>query len=313
MQRSEKGSCLMKAADTLLIEDADWVARDILELELTEKLLVISVHDRVINLKIEGCPKLFMLAHPDLPRGPACVGLSGRLFDLCHKLLPRGSCAHFEPGSLYLAEGRLAVSWRACETLSFAAPEHLQSNRAGIRAALKKYRQLLARTDAHSASAVLLGLNGPDPYFQDKIIDAFPLLVRALVTNNQQGFKYSCRNLIGMGRGATPSGDDLIFGALIAAHYYARVDGAAVKVPSCSGAITAKTTIMGAHMLELGQMGLAPEQVIRFILSIFDATARAELLHDLLLIGSATGYDIAAAVLFTLDKLSAAEELYEDK
>lgn len=293
-----------------MVEHAQWVARDLYEQKLKVQLQVISVHERVINLKIEARPKLLMLAHPDLPRGPACVGLSGRQFALCRELLPQGSSARFEPpGTLYLGEGRQAITWQDSEARSFAPPEYLESNEPGIRAALKEYRQQMALSDAPSAAAVLLGLNGPDPYFREKIQAGFIPLVTAVLINNKQDFKYSCRSLSGLGQGSTPTGDDLIFGALVAAHYYTRMAGAALKLPGGPIGASAKTTIMGAHMLELGRKGLASEPVIRFILSIFDGRARAELLQALMQVGSASGYEIAAAVLFTLNQLAGGEDL----
>lgn len=281
-----------------------WVAVDVAKQNRNAPLQLLSVHDRVINLKEEGQFRLLMLAHPLLPRGPACVGLTADLFNRCRDLLSRGVPVYRAPGTLHLGgEHGLSVSWRGWPEISFDPPERLAQNTAGITKALHYYAQWLEAVEAPSAAAVLLGVRGPDPYFRAKIGQHFPEMVGALLDCNEPEFRRQCSSLVGLGRGSTPTGDDLVFGALVAVHYYNRMAGTHAYVPALPVEAAGQTTPLGAHMLELGQSGLAPQPVRQFVLSIFHGQPQKDLLLDLLDMGSSSGYEIAAALLYTLKLL----------
>lgn len=283
---------------------AKWAAMDVARQKRHAPGRLLSIHDRVINLKVEGQVRLLMLTHPLLPRGPACVGLSAALFNRCRDLLSRGAPLHRAPEALYLGEGQstLIIHWRSVPVLSFAPPARLKKDLCGITRALFFYEQLLRDVKSPTAAAVLLQAGGPDPYFRQRIGSRFPGLVESLRQKDEQEFRRRCIGLAGMGRGSTPTGDDLIFGALVAAHYYGRMEGesAAAPIPLLPFEAICRTTLPGAHMLELGQGGLAPQPVRQFILSIFRGRPRAAILHNLLKMGSGSGYDIAVALLYTL-------------
>lgn len=284
---------------------ARWYAQDLDECGEPAPVRVVSVHEEVINLQPAGWTRLLMLTAPSLPRGPACVGLPAHKFALCRDLLRPPATGAYGPGLLRFAEAPgLDISWRASPAVSFDPPEKLACNPGGLRRAIKSHIELLRQAPAPSAAAVLLGEAGGEDFFRRAVEGAFPRLVVGLWAGKKQDFYLSCRSLVGLGRGSTPTGDDLIFGSLIACHYYSRIKERPWSAPAFPEGAPERTALPGQHMLELGRRGLAPDPVRGFMLALFRGNTDRRPLQRLLRVGAATGYDAAVAVLLTLEILT---------
>jgi hypothetical protein len=280
--------------------EAAWYALDLNRYTDPASFRVLSAHRQVVNLQVEGWPHLLIIAGPRLERGPAAAGLNGPDFMALRRYLRPGAVGRFEPGLLrFNAPGQApALAWRGRPALSFAPPEQLDGDPAQIRAALQSYLQWLPRAGVDSASSVLFDLPGGEPYFREAMRDALPPLIYALLAKNQQDFTKFCRSLIGLGRGATPAGDDLVYGALIAGRWHAILRREVWQEPRFPEGFAGKTTILGRHMLEMGRRGLAAEPVSEFMFSLLQNSPSFALLQRIARIGSSSGYDIAAAVLY---------------
>ncbi|MEW5784581.1 MAG: DUF2877 domain-containing protein [Bacillota bacterium] len=285
--------------------EALWYAADLDGYRFDAVLRVLSVHEQVINIEVSGWPHLLMLAAPTLPRGPAVVGLPAAAYKSCRAKLPPGAAGRFSPGAIcWPGTGEApAINWRGRPVLSFTPPGGPAGRVQDIKSTLRRYRQLLDRAGFDSAGAVLLERPGGEPYFRQAIQSAYPILVHSLLDNNEQEFNEACRKLIGLGRGATPTGDDLIYGSLTAYHFYRRVSGDAWAGPRYADGVLQHTSPLGRHLLEMGRKGLTPEPLRDFLNSILRGSYKEELLEKLTQIGSTTGFDITIAVLSLLNRI----------
>lgn len=281
---------------------AAWYASDLEERRESFPLRVIAVHDHVLNLEVERRPRLLMITGPGLARGPASVGLGAEYFNRLKEVVGENTPGAFQPGLVRL-DGKgnaVEIRWAGKTAVSFTPPPDLKGSPDRAKAAVLQYLNWLPRTGIASASGVLLGVSGGDAYFRAAIGANFPVLLNAVLTSNQQDFQFSCRNLIGLGRGATPTGDDLVYGALASFHYYMAMKRIIPEIPAYPGDYRSRTTLLGLHMLEMGRQGLAPEPVRNFLISLSQGKPSYPILHRICQIGSSTGYDITVAALLLL-------------
>ncbi|HHX86965.1 MAG TPA: DUF2877 domain-containing protein, partial [Firmicutes bacterium] len=148
-------------------------------------------------------------------------------------------------------------------------------------------------------------VEGGESYFRTEIMNNFPPLVEAAHTGKRQEFAVASRRLSGLGRGATPTGDDLIHGALIACRYYFHSRRLPWISPPYPPQLNSSTTLLGAHMLDIASRGLTIEPVRSLLLEIFAGRVTPGSLRLLLEVGSSTGYDLAVAIYYTLSRLLA--------
>ena len=151
-----------------------------------------------------------------------------------------------------------------------------------------------------SAAAILLGLDGGEPYFREKFITNFPQFVAALIEGNEADLIHYSQNIL-LGRGSTPTGDDLVCGEL-AGRYHALWNGQTNwRRPALAVNRSTVTTALSVHSLELGARGLAVAPVRNHLLSLFSEKWDRESLSRLLMMGSSTGYDLAVSMQVTLE------------
>jgi hypothetical protein len=171
--------------------------------------------------------------------------------------------------------------------------------RAGLPAALDALRA----ATAGDLCAVLLGADtGGDP-LAAPIADAFPALVRALVAGDEPGLVDASRRLAGVGYGSTPTGDDLMHGALVAAHYLPR-HGLDWR-PFCRlpRELSRFTTRLGAHMIDIGCRGLTPEPTRSFLLDLLGGRSVSASLRALDAMGADSGRAVAVGAALTVAAL----------
>ncbi|MEW6522277.1 MAG: DUF2877 domain-containing protein [Bacillota bacterium] len=187
--------------------------------------------------------------------------------------------------------------------VSFAPPAEVTMVREGWLSSLTSFSTQLKNLTASHTCSVLLGSNDTQGYFGEQIKTYFPQLTHALLRSDRMGFQACCGMLAGLGDGSTPTGDDLIHGALIALHYYRRSKNCKYRAMPYPEDIKQRTTPLGAHMLEMGQRGLTPEPVRDYVLSLLRGRPCNQALQKLSRMGGSTGHNIAVGAFLMLAKL----------
>lgn len=266
---------------------------------------VVSSHEKVINLQVEGWHNLLFIADSSLEAGPATIALEDADFAFFSLYLAKHHKGGLFTGNCLLipyGNEELTLNWRegAVETFSPVFFKTIDSNL--IRKSLEEYRLMLAKIHLSSPASVLLKLQGGDGYFRQQIANSYPLMVEALLSHSRQALIKFSRNLIGMGRGLTPTGDDLLHGALVAYHHFDGDKAFLEAVKDDLDAAAAKTNIFGRHVLEMGYKGLTPEIFGALLSTVARGEADQRLLKRISAIGSSSGLDIAIAILFFIEK-----------
>lgn len=284
-----------------------WADRNLNAYHSTAAIQLVSVHKHVVNIAVEGWPHLLMIVDPSLPRAPATVGLTSCDFSRFLSFVQRCEDGKYSPGIAMFASlnEEYVIDWSSAPLYSFSPPLFTPADVKDIAAASSVYCQWLLELDGNrSASTVLFDIEGDDDYFRREIQTNFPALVHAMLTDNSEAFIACSANLIGLGRGATPTGDDLIYGACMAWHFSRSLHGMPLGRPALSEDVRSKTTLLGRHMLEMGRLGLAPEPVLKFLLSVYTGRPDCTTLQEVCKIGGSTGLDICIGVLFYINSLS---------
>ncbi|HAP31578.1 MAG TPA: hypothetical protein DCQ14_00765 [Firmicutes bacterium] len=281
-----------------------WWARDLAAYNKPRKISVLSVHDQVINLRVEGWRHLLMVAAPFTWRGPATIGLTRESFHDLKMVAYPGLKGSFEPGIVRFSENsKASICLCAGKDISFAPGVLPAVDTAALRAVLPEVKASLLAAAGDTASSVLIGGSSGEGFFRERIAETFPGLLRSLAAGDRAGFNSACVGLAGLGRGSTPSGDDLVFGAFLTYRYFMQSMGQCWQPPHLPPEARAGTSLLGAHMLEMGRKGLAPEPVRYFLAGLIGGENNAFILSRIIMLGASTGFDIAHAVLATLEHL----------
>ncbi len=194
----------------------------------------------------------------------------------------------------------VSINWRKSDHKSFSPILFNNPERALINKSLLYYNDILAEIQLPTAAAVLLGLPGGESYFRHEIADNFPLLADALLQQDKQAFTDYSRRVAGMGRGLTPTGDDLLHGAIIASYYFADNISFIESTRKDFHTASLKTNIFGKHMIEIGLRGLTPEVCRKFLISIALGKPDRGIFKDISVIGSSSGFDVIIAMIYFL-------------
>lgn len=241
---------------------------------------VIAVHQRTCTLRTDA-GELITLAAPELGNGP-----NAALVD--HRLWPVGT--HFIPigmSGLRFAHGP-ALNWSQAQRWSIAdsAPVTPPSidNTDALLAALKQ------TPITTGLLPVLLELPPPSSIQRALAQQAAPLLA-ALPD------PLAAQRLIGLGPGATPSGDDLLAGLLLTLHYAQYPMRALREI-----AQNARTTELGRALLRWAAVGRAREDVLLLLRDLFTRSGLAALarLESVLHYGATSGADLLAGIAIGL-------------
>lgn len=288
----------MKTADPGFFE-ASWYAADLDSCSARSKITRLSLHEHVINFRVDSWPHLLIVADSQLERGPATVGCSDYFFCKIATVAREMNCGWFEPFMIKLsgAAGEACLSWYKAEPCYFSLPKISVIDRVTLLKTVETYLAMLRKMTHHSAAAVLLGLPGGEDYFRQEISNNLPDLFKALITANEKDFIKVCRNLIGMGKGFSPTGDDLIHGALVANHCFTNNIDFIFKTSGPFHRLFGQTNFMGQHVLEMGWKGFASEAMVEFMFTINDGAVNKSALSRVLKIGSGSGFEMVIAVL----------------
>jgi hypothetical protein len=285
--------------------EADWYAADLDSCRTRSKITRLSLHDHVINFRVESWPHLLMVADSQLEKGPATVGCSDHVFSQFAGITRDMNSGWFERFNITLSgpNGESCLNWCTAELLSFSLPKISGFDRATLLKTVEAYLFMLRTMAQQSAAAVLLGIPGGDHYFRQEISYNLPHLLNALITASEKDFIKACRNLIGMGKGFSPTGDDLVHGALLACHCYMNDNTFIDKISEPFHELFKKTNYMGQHVLEMGRKGLTSEAMAAYILTLSDGVADESALRRVLKIGSGSGFEMVIAILLFVKTL----------
>ena len=117
---------------------------------------------------------------------------------------------------------------------------------------------------------------------------------------------YWAENLLGLGFGLTPSGDDFIGGVMIALHICKRTEMAQCIWEYISKNISQATTpIAGAH-LHAASTGSGPADIHKLANAMLTANSKKmfALIKNLDTIGQSSGWDIFAGIFVAIEALS---------
>jgi hypothetical protein len=294
----------MKTADPSFFE-ANWYAADLDSCSTRSKITRLSLHDHVINFRVDSWPHLLMVTDSQLERGPATVGCSDHIFSEIAGTAKEMNSGWFEPFNVTLSSAteETCLNWRRAEPCDFSLPKISIFDRVTMLKTVEAYLAMLRKMTHQSAAAVLLGLPGGEDYFRQEISNNLPDLVNALITVNEKDFIKACRNLIGMGKGFSPTGDDLVHGALVAFHCCMNDNAFIVKINESFHELFKQTNYMGQHMLEMGLKGYASEAMIAFIITLNDEVVKKATLNRVLQIGSGSGFEMVIALLLFVKTL----------
>lgn len=284
--------------------NAIWYASDLKSHTGKNRFSLLSMHRHAINLQVDEWKHLLIIGDSVLEKGPATVAFSNTDFVFLKKCIESNAqglfdktCLTFEP-----VNEMIQFTWLESQSESFYPVRYGCSDRSLIKKSLTAYRKMIEKFSPQTASAVLLGLKGGDRFFRQEIAANFPLLVRAILQKKIDSFIAHSQNISGMGRGMTPTGDDLIHGALIACHYFNYDHIFMNKCKSMMDLISVKTNIFGRHMLEIALNGLTPQPYILFLQSIALGEPKEEIIKTVKEIGSGSGYEIAIAIIIYLEE-----------
>lgn len=265
-------------------------------------LRVLSVHDHVINFYTPSWSHLFMICDPSVHRGPASIGLSFCLFEDLLKTIDQELPCRFDPGQIIIGgvDGGIRISLDG-EIVSFVPPLPEGRSTGESSAYLEEALPALRRLANGRLCSVLLGdqdgLDAEDPAewldLGSEIRTTFPRFLEALMAGDSPALELWSKRLVGLGFGSTPTGDDLIHGALVALHYLERLSSLRYEAPVLPRSLWKLTTPLGAHMLAMGRLGLTPEPVGRFLKELCEQTLSGRTMGQLAAIGSDTGINIA--------------------
>jgi len=212
----------------------------------------------------------------------------------------------YKKGSLLISneDELFRVNWRRSISKDFSPVHFLKTDKVLIRNSLNKYKALLSDLELSSSATVLLGLQGGEDYFRQQIAHNFPQLVVSLLNHDKEAFIEQSSELVGLGRGLTPTGDDMLYGLIVAFHYFVNELAYMDAVKSDFEAVMASTNIFGRHILEIGFRGLTPEVYSLLLRTIACGEADGKLLNRIISLGSSSGLDIVIAMFCFLDIIS---------
>jgi hypothetical protein len=110
-------------------------------------------------------------------------------------------------------------------------------------------------------------------------------------------------DLLGLGPGLTPSGDDLLCGALVALHAIARVDAARDLYAAIVKSTPVSTSLLSWASLEAAAGGQGPEPLHAFVLGLLENRGIGRELEDLSCVGHTSGWDALAGATMVLQAI----------
>lgn len=247
---------------------------------------------------------MLMIASPDMYRGPSAIGLSNSDLAYLFRVLQYESKGKLEPGELVIGHGDsgIAISL-VTAVIDFSVPPCAYLDSSRLHASLNLARSIFHNGKTMASSVNLLAREAGDSILHQSLEGGLSDLVESVVSEDDLAFVDACRELVGLGYGSTPTGDDLIHGVLLTHYYYRSASNLPWRFLSIPEDILSSTTAMGQHMLSIGSQGLTLEPVRNFLLSLLGGYIDSKTVHQLFRIGATSGVDIGVAASVALGEL----------
>ena len=197
--------------------------------------------------------------------------------------------AYINNGALTLGGGTIETNG-ICESAVCRIPAPPKSE------ALEYAKELLLQKKDTGFCRILASEEPSDPYAKRAKRLASELF-EALGNGDTDALDRAVSSLVGLGGGLTPSGDDLICGALYALHYCDTTEKYASMLAKAATAVQKNTNIISRRYLQSAAKGEYFGLVADFINALCGEGDIEEALDALLTVGSSSGGDIAAGIL----------------
>lgn len=157
---------------------------------------------------------------------------------------------------------------------------------------------------AHTSSLAALGLE-PGGNGNVRLFQLMREMYEALHDINSQRFQVTARNLIGLGTGLTPSGDDFLSGMALAIARYSPILPILSKYKLWFDALIPifkeKTTLLSSELFKVSLLGSADERII----GAFDSVMKCNIEKDDVILpisnwGSSSGFDMMSGFYFLM-------------
>jgi hypothetical protein len=139
----------------------------------------------------------------------------------------------------------------------------------------------------------------------DRVNAALGVLARALLARDPVGLDVALRDIVGLGTGFTPAGDDFLVGLLAASRSTIPEETCdlACRVDRLLASVPGATTQASCLMLKAAAAGHYPEALIELVTALASGDAGSVRLSAgrLASLGATSGQDVLAGVLFWLD------------
>jgi hypothetical protein len=123
----------------------------------------------------------------------------------------------------------------------------------------------------------------------------------AIAASNPANLDDAATALLGLGHGLTPSGDDVLSGAVIMLHALGRTTAAAALAEATRSHMRARTSSLSCAFLEAACDGEPNAAVHGAIEALMSGSAPHEVIKPLAALGHASGFDILAGILIAAE------------
>lgn len=168
---------------------------------------------------------------------------------------------------------------------------------------------------AHTSALIGLGIE-PGGNEQERLFRIMREMFEALSETKSQQFQVAAQNLIGLGSGLTPSGDDFLSGIALGIVRFSKILPVLSKyIPWFESLIPKfeeKTTLLSSELFKVALLGSADERII----GAFNSVMRRNIVKDEVIIpisnwGSSSGFDMMSG-LYLLMKATKREQYYTE-
>jgi len=271
----------------------------------TARGVVHSVFSRACNIETVGGPLLTLLSSEqgNLPRG---IRLARPAEPFAGRIIA-GRSVLIANRVLQIPDVELTVDFSYAALFRGTVAARAQPpSEAQARTALAALRAtVIEHLPIQGIAPLLLGtpafLSGLDQTIAARLAQALPRLTRATTERDFDGVIAVARELVGLGPGLTPSGDDFLVGYLAALWSRRREDGMEAlleALPARLASLLASGNAVSRQMLGDASLGRFPEVLVEVAQALDGAGDVAASALRALAIGDCSGADLLCGLLF---------------
>ncbi len=140
------------------------------------------------------------------------------------------------------------------------------------------------------------------------IIPSVEKISLSIKNSDWSEFVKSTANIVGVGMGLTPSGDDFLSGVFVALYFYNTTFGKGFtvdKLKNLANSVASKTSLFSATLIKAAANGWVQDVISCWLVSLFQGDSKQvkELTRKILKIGHSSGADILLGLIITLESI----------